>query len=120
MKEEKDPEFDKSFQNLLCIPWDEYLLMDEELERENPVHAPDANTCKDNAKELPDQGKAMDPMPTTEQLIKSLKQVQRFVLGSNKLFDIADQLMLGIQNIHVEQEVSYKNKQTSITSFFKS
>ena len=62
----------------------------------------------------------MEAMPTTEQLLKSLKQVQRFVLGNTKLFDITDQFMLGIQKMHVEQEVSSKNKQTMITSFFKS
>ena len=59
-------------------------------------------------------------MPTPEQLLNSLKQVQRVVLGNDKLFDITDQLILGIQNMQVEQEVSSKNRQTTITSFFKS
>ena len=114
--EEKDTEFDQYFQNLLGIPWDEYLLMDEKLEIEKPVHAPDANTYNDHTDDLPDQDqdKAMEAIPSTEELIKSLKQVQRFVLGNDKLFDITDQLKLGIQNMHFEQEVSSKNKQTTI------
>ena len=28
--------------NYWIYPWDEYLAMDDELERENPAHAPDA------------------------------------------------------------------------------
>ena len=50
---DEDSEFDQYFQNLLGIPWDEYLLMDKELEMENPVHAPDANSYNDNANDLP-------------------------------------------------------------------
>ena len=30
--EEQDPEFNQYFENLFGIPWDEYLLMNEELE----------------------------------------------------------------------------------------
>ena len=118
--EEKDTEFDQYFQNLLGMSWDEYLMMDEELEIENPVCALDASNYKDNADDFPDQDKTMEAMPTPEELLNSLKQVQRFVLGNDKLFDLTDQLMLGIQNMHVEQEVASKNKKTMITSFFKS
>ena len=119
---DEDSEFDQYFQNLVGIPWDEYLLKDEELEMENPVHAPDANNYSDNADDLPDQDQeeVMEAMPTVEELLNSLKKVQRFILSNAKLFDITDQLMLGIQKMHAEQEVSSKNKQTLITSFFKS
>ena len=38
-----DSEFDQYFQDLLGIPWHEYLQMDDELEIETASHAPDAN-----------------------------------------------------------------------------
>ena len=115
-----DSEFDQYFQNLLGIPWDEYLIMDEELKAGNPSHAPDGNTYNENVQELPDQEAMGAPIPTAEELIKSLENVQRFVLGHSKLFDIADQLMIGMQKIQVVQEVSNKSKQSTITAFFKS
>ena len=97
-------------------------MMDDELEMENPVHAPDANSYSDMADQDQDQDqdKAMEAMPTSEELLSSFKKVQRFVLGNAKLFNITDQLILGIQKMYVEQEVSSKSKQSMITSFFKS
>ena len=116
-----DSEFGQYFQNLLGIPWDEYLMMDEELEAENPCCAPDANSYNDHIQDLPhqDQDTAMEAMPTPEELLESLKNVQRFVLGNTKLFELTEQLMVGIQKLTVEKEISNKSKQ-STTSFFKS
>ena len=39
-----DTEFAQYFKNLLGIPWLDYLMMDDELEMENPVCAPDAKS----------------------------------------------------------------------------
>ena len=95
-------------------------MMDEELEAENPSCAPDANNHTDHVQDLPDQDKAMEAMLIPEELLKSLKNVQRFDLGNTKLFELTDQLMVGIQKLTVEQEVSNKSKQSTIMSFFKS
>ena len=39
---DKDPSFAKYFEELLVIPWDQYLAMDDELQAKNPARAPDA------------------------------------------------------------------------------
>ena len=39
---DEDPEFAAYFQELLDIPWDENLAMDDELECENPACVPNA------------------------------------------------------------------------------
>ena len=79
--EEQDPEFNQYFENLFGIPWDEYLLMNEELEAENPSCAPDANTYTDHIQDLPDQ-EPMELMLTVNDILKSLKLAQRLVLGN--------------------------------------
>ena len=58
------------FENLLGVPWDEYLQMDDELEAENPCCAPDANTYTENVQNFPDQDqRELKPMPTAEEIL---------------------------------------------------
>ena len=116
-QQDGDAEFDEYFENLLGIPWDKYLLMDEELEAEHPSCAPDANTCNDHVQDLPDQDQEpIEPMPSTQEVLNSLKIAQKYALGNAKLYELADQLIMGIQKMSIEQEVSNKIKQSTITS----
>ena len=81
----------------------------------------DANNYSDNVLEFPEQNKdssSMVAIPTTEEVINYLKLAQRYVMGNDKLYGLADQLLTGVQNMKVEQEVSNGNKQATITSFF--
>ena len=71
---EADTDFDEYFQNLLGIPWEEYLMMDEELEAKNPSCAPDGNTCADHVQDLLDQDQ--EPMPTVNEILQSSKLAQ--------------------------------------------
>ena len=118
--QEKDPQFDEYFEKLLGIPWDEYLMMDEVLEAKNRSHAPDANTYNDHAQDLPDQDHdQLEPMPTVNDIIKSLKMAQCFVLGNDGLCGPTDQLIVGIQKMNIKLEVLQKSKKSTKTSFFK-
>ena len=94
-------------------------MMDEELEAENPSHAPDANTYDDHVQDFPDQDQ-LEPMPTVCDIIKSLKMAQFFVLGNDRLYNLTDHLIVGIQKMDIAQEVLQKSKQSTITSFLKS
>ena len=85
--------------------------MDEELEAEMPSRAPDAETDNDDVPEFPDpvNNQEITP-PNIVEVLNSLKLAQHYVLG-NKLFGLADQLITGIQNMKVQDEVSSKNNQ---------
>ena len=43
---DQDHEFANYFRELLDIPWDQYLAVDQELELEQPDRAPNASACK--------------------------------------------------------------------------
>ena len=110
-----DPEFTKFFQDLLDIPWDEYLAMDAELELENPARAPDAqNFTNDEMFEDHDEPTII----SQDEALEQLQQIQKSNLEDIKLFELLEQAMIQIQNKKTITEISSKTKQSSIAKYF--
>ena len=72
----EDMKFARYFQELLDVPWEEYLAMDNQLELENSVHAPDAIFYQDCVDDIPNEAPE-EPLPKADELIKYLKLIQR-------------------------------------------
>ena len=108
-----DKEFDNYFQELLDMPLDQYLAMDEELKMEFPCRAPDTQ-----AYPIEEDGNNMEPETTPsppisfQDAIEQLKQIQKLVLCNKQLFDLANQLSLGVQTMRVQCKLTRKCKQT--------
>ena len=90
---EQDDEFANYFQELLDIPWDEYLAMDKDLELEQPARAPDSQAyCIDDQDTDQDHDKDIqsDPAPIQPEIaIEHLMNIQKSNLDI-KLFDLLE------------------------------
>ena len=87
--------------------------MDDELEIENPVRAPDAKTYQEDVPEVLHEKPEPPPM-SVDNILEALKQAQKFVLCDEELFAVANQLISGVQSMKVRQEINSKTKQCSI------
>ena len=119
--DDDDAEFNIDFQNLLNMPWDEYLTMDQELELEEPSCVPDTllyaidNDNHHDHDETPEDETPVKP----DEALKYLMDIQKSNLGDTKLFDILEQAMTIIQNKKTVSELTSKSKQSSIAKYFQ-
>ena len=75
---DNNAEFAEYFQNLLDIPWDEYLAMDQELESELPSRAPDTQAYTiDNNDHDQDQNQDETPPINPEDALNYFQQIQK-------------------------------------------
>ena len=97
---DEDTDFPEYFENLLNIPWDEYLAMDEELEKEEPTRAPDTLPYTNDASDDTDHRDQEEERPSIkhDDALDYLHQIQKSNLGDMKLFGILEQAMTLIQN----------------------
>lgn len=108
------------FQNLLDVPWDEYLSFDDQLEKVNPCRAP-INTDESDQDHDQEDGETADEeddILSPEDVLKQLKNIQKFCAGNEHLFNLSTQLLSGVKSDIIRQEIKKKSKQTSIKSFF--
>ena len=116
---EEDQEFAHHFEELLDVPWDQYLKMDEELEQELPARAPNTQSYVNKDVQQDDQVDEELPMLNHDQSQEYLQCVQRSDLGDTAVFELLERAMNLIQNNKTVTEISNKSKQPSIVKFFK-
>ena len=94
-----DDGFTEYFENLLDMPWDEYLAMDNQLESKEPRHFPDTLAYSNDDQDV-DQDQDQDETPPikADKALEQLLQIQKSKLGDTKLFDVLEQAMCMIQN----------------------
>ena len=114
-----DPEFASYFQDLLNMPWEEYLAQDNEDELEQPARAPDAQSYtyeKDEVAPPPDTN-VRAPISHDECLDK-LIDIRNYCLGYEQLLPLVNRLMNDIQAMKVRDQLSSKCKQSTLMSYF--
>lgn len=114
-------EFDIWFQNLLEVPWEEYLAVDDELEEESPARAPDAQSYSTqpppNALDQDPDDIEVESITHTEALI-CLDKIRHLCASDDKLFGMVNKLASNLQSRKVHLEVQTNTKQSAITNFF--
>ena len=116
---DNNDEFSKYFQELLDIPWDGYLAMDEELELEQPARAPNAQAYSiDVQDQEPNESSPAMPIVTYTEALDHLLNIQKSNIGDTKLFDLLEQAMSHIQSDKSQTEINSKNVQSSLIKFF--
>ena len=119
--DEEDQKFSCYFEELLDIPWDEYLAMDEELELEQLLQAPNVQAYstedQDQDREQDETCPEVPPTSHTDAL-EFLMNIQKSNLNDTKLFDLLEQAMNHIQNKKTQTELNSKNIQSSLLKFF--
>ena len=97
----EDDKYANYFQELLDIPWDEYLAMDEDLEHEEPARAPDTQAYCINDRDTDQDPKDNQSEPAPIQLetaTEYLMNIQKSNLDDVKLFNLLEQAMAHIQS----------------------
>ena len=110
---EEEDDFANYFQELLDIPWYEYLAMDEDLECEEPARAPNTQAyCIDDRDINQDHDKdyQSEPEPIQPEIaIEHLINIQKSNLDDIKLFDLLEQAMPQIQSKKTTTELTNKS-----------
>ena len=114
-------DFDIYFQELLEVPWDEYLAFDEELELNSPATAPDMNSylADESTENDPEPEPETPPLPSHEDAINHLSNVRKLLIEDEKAFKLTSELIKMVQRIAVSEQITNKKVQSDITQFFK-